>query len=379
MDPLQRIGIRDGFLQLMRTILRKGSLAEFVADVDTSIDNFLTQAREERLLPEDVDTTFAISPSEELIKALTTAEECEQLQELFNSSPDNEEGTILPREGVWICPACDEKSGFSGEFLTAIKGTPTCPVCSGSMEFYRPIGFNAVFDAQESLGLEISFSDPELQEIMDEVRDVLGLQLIALDERVSRSLRDTEAEREYMRHIYRTYYTASTSRLWELAISAAEQPFHPDTTQKLRLSLMALAKSYGVIDEFSLMPCFDPTGPRSLKLMAIARDPEATPELPEYDNEPHEPGIEMGYLAGIRVASSIVREFARRRFISKGQKASLLTAITRAGESSGREKLGIVPRCYVAAYDGVSEEVAFDDFDWEVMKTVLESADADKE
>lgn len=251
MKALEKTAVYHGIRKILESTRVKGLVGDFVTSLQERITNFLDNMKLRGELDTAVDTSCKVLPSQELAEQLSIQTDREEWEQLYIRADDLEDESNKP--GTYLCSTCDYESRYEEQELPPEGAPVVCPHCGDKMHRTKEVDYTDSFDVTDVLDYEIQFKDPELNEIMNELRQTTEGELERIERAVGESLRDRYKEhvlREIVSDRYKRSFTLP--QMWEHILELIQHPPHPDTMFRLKGWVLAMAKAYGAISDFGI-------------------------------------------------------------------------------------------------------------------------------
>lgn len=326
MKQLERVRVRKGLIEILENTQARGMHTDFCKELEENIIRFLENLKEEGVLSPKTDTTCYVTPSPEMAEYMKRGNEREFLHKLYNENELAENDTP---PGDYMCPECDHEATYEEFELTG--EAISCPRCGALMQYDAGIEFNAYWDVEDIQSFTVKFEDENLDEVMQNIRDITDEKIEKLNLEVKNALRDGQKEM-IVRNMLTEHYKSnqlSIPQLWEQCLSAFTGPGHPDSWFRAKCWLMTLARAYGVIDDFSFQVKTDPLGFIDTNEIEIniteAEDPVFDGR--DYDNSIPTADIAIG--VGLSIADIVLRRMEDNAMLDRNQRLRYSTVIER--------------------------------------------------
>lgn len=304
MKQVNRLAVRSGLVEVIERTTSRGMHTDFCRKLGSDITGFLDKLKDEGIIPQNKDTSVQVLPSEQMEEALQKGVERETWQDMYEENLTAEDDQP---PGDYVCKNCGHESTY--EAYATKAGAISCPLCGHKMEFDRGIDFNAYWDVTDVINFRIEFEDDELDEIMEEARDITKNKLEQLNADVEFALSDLEAE-QILRSVLVDHYKhekLNIPQLWDILLNTILNIDHADNSFKTKGWVLALAKAYGVIDDFNFDTSETDDGRIALGDIGIDIIAADNPDYSGIDYDSSKQAAAVGYLTGLEVAERIVR------------------------------------------------------------------------
>lgn len=242
--------IRRGLIHILEQVKYNGLASKFCDILKSRIISFLSQMKANGVLDESVNIECEVTPNELMILALDSVSEIEELEDSYVKTVKEQE---LKEPGVYSCESCHYRTVYNETFLNSSSTSPKCPVCSNRMIYLHSTDFDPMrlWDAEDIIEFDIKFKDELLNEIVAEALEKVGGELFVIDNRVEHLDEDREFELKKSRSLEQQYKAdLSIPKLWSNVLECIVLPDHEDFYIRTCSWVLALAKAYGVIEDF---------------------------------------------------------------------------------------------------------------------------------
>lgn len=260
------------------------------------------------ILAKEISTECKVVPDEQLADAIARAKERAALEQDY-VDVDKEAGAI--ESGNYSCEKCGHEAPYTKDQLK--DAAPACPLCGTLMSIHSSIGFSAFWDANSVMSFTVTFDEPELNEVMDTVREAVGDSIEKLNDEVDEATAFEDREVELSDNLQLLYKSdkLSTAQLWYNVLEAIQKGMHNDNWLKVAAWVLNLAKAYDQIDDFDFdVKCEGPDlKDATIEIIVLEKDENKKPTSKE---DPKQRLIAPIAIAALSVCFEFFQEFIRK-------------------------------------------------------------------
>lgn len=242
--------LRRGLIHILEQAKYNGLASKFCDILKSRITAFLSQMKEKGVLDESVNIECEITPNELMLLALDSVSEIEDLEDSYVKTVKTQN---IREPGVYGCEHCQYRAVYNESFLSSSSGNLVCPICSHGMLYIHSIDFDPMrlWDVEDIIEFDIKFKDSFLNEIVAEAQEKVGGDLLVIDSQVEYLDDDRDFEIQKRRSLEKQYKSElSIPKLWSNILECVVIPDHEDFYIRTCSWILALAKAYGVIEDF---------------------------------------------------------------------------------------------------------------------------------